>query len=184
LQLPKFAYHRVHLPFIGNEILSLNELVRRYPDHSNVKEYLSKYEGREEELETIVHSPYKWLDYAYLGLHHPQLVLDSLKQAGFNDLDSIDYFKIPLDRINPDPNYTTVWLFTEDCPLEAMNFDDCLTLSEARAQLDVSRLPTKTIAHHVEAIAKDEIVFRWLFAPHLMTRSPIDISNCEIITVS
>lgn len=178
----RFAYHRVREHFIGDFILPMNQLKVIYPEIA--KDYISKYNGREHILKTEVHTGFSWLDYAFLGLHHPRLIFNTLRELGFDiKIGSHKYFEIPIEKIDPSPNKTLVWKFTQDCPIESIDWSDCISLKDAHHEINLEILTDKTLEHFQESFQKEKNPLLWLFLPHLMTREPINIRDCNIISV-
>lgn len=171
-----FVYHGVPENMMGEEILSLNQL--RGANLSAYGKNIEKYKGREAVIECNV--PLlncKASDVINLLPFNPKKLFEYQMELGLiSAVPSYAYFEIDLQLLNP--KETVVFFKTapgeENVTIKWIKDVDFSELQE---------IPVATKQYYKSMVGKKEAVFNYQFVPHVLTRGPINIKNCDVIEI-
>ena len=170
----KFLYHGKPEDMIGTVLFPLNEMQVTLPEIYKLEK--AKYADRESLMEEII--PIlncKWNDVLHLSPIDPKIVYQELINAGFSPSKDALFFKIPVDQINE--SLTVVYKYENGNKTP----DQFLKFSKEIFQ-NLSELPTGTKAWYKECAASKKRPLLFHMVPHILTKSSIDITNCEVVS--
>lgn len=178
-----YVYHFKRKGMMGKTIYPLNELKNIYPEVYD--QQVAKYKGREQLLEKKI--PYLdclWNDVIHLSPINPQLILniyhrDDLVPEIRKD-EVFEVYKIPVERLE---EAQTVCF--QSFNFDPSNFDPNLNKFWEFKHSDYSELK-EVPREQIEVWHKDKEAGRVLFwyshIMHILSKTNLDISDCEIIS--
>ncbi len=167
--MEEFVYHRVPDNMYGTIIYPLNVLKNEKP--MLYKEYVKKYSQREELLNVRI-KPLNclWNDVIFFSPVHPNEILSELEKAGFSKSPKSRWFKIPLFKL--------------DIKNLAVNISkDKFELFKLEMLNKINFLPEQTKIYYKTCFENNKNPLVLAYAPHLLYKGVLDISNLEIIEI-
>ncbi|WP_417336087.1 hypothetical protein [Halobacteriovorax marinus] len=176
----EYFYHLVPDPFVGKDLIPLNEMDREsklYKSHSR------KYIGRESLTEqTIPLLNCKWNDVIQFSSVHPQLIIDKLReiQPDFK-LYRTKCFKVSVLEV--EGKYEGV-IFDRNKTQKKGDFsihaDDIRPLNSTQYK-ELTHLPKETIAFW-NRVKEEGGKYLWFpYIPHIFLKGIVDTTHFEVI---
>lgn len=158
---------------IGNILYPLNEMKIKLPEV-----YISeaaKYKGRESLMEEIV--PIlncKWNDVLHFSPIEPSIVYQELLRAGLTPDKDQAFFKVPLEYFDEE---LTVIYKNENGDL----IPEQVIRLEKNSFSNLSELPAGTKAWYKFCFENKKRPLLFHLVPHILSKSSIDVSSCEVV---
>ncbi len=171
-----FLYHSKPVDMIGNNLFPLNEMQTTLPEIYKLEK--TKYINRESLMEEVI--PFlncKWNDVLHLSPIDPKIVYQELINAGFSPAKDVLFFKIPLDLIIE--NLTVIYKYETE--VGEKGSDQFLKFSKKEFK-NLAELPGGTRNWYKKCVESKKRPLLFHMVPHILTKSSIDISNCEVIS--
>jgi hypothetical protein len=182
----RYVYHLCAPDFRGNVLYPLDGLQSVFPDlHLRKRE---KYVGREPVLRFVVPGlDVTWGATVNLSALDPSLLVAERRRLGvpFSNLLTRRLLRVPIERIArlPAVRYDSATHWINSCPADP---DVPLTPpTEEFGRFDPvnfeepSQVPRLHTEYLLRQLARGERALRFVFVPHVLVASPIDISGLE-----
>ena len=171
-----FLYHSKPDHMMGTVLFPLNDMQTTLPEIYKLEK--AKYTDRESLMEEII--PFlncKWNDVLHLSPIDPKIVYQELINAGFSPPKDVLFFKIPLNLINE--ALTVMYKYeNEDRKIVP---DQFLKFSKEIFE-NLSELPIGTKNWYKKCAESKKRPLLFHMVPHVLTKSSIDISSCEVFS--
>lgn len=167
--MEEYVYHRVPYNMIGRILYPLNALKEI---NQELYEYqVQKYIGREHtKNKRIDKLKCNWGDVVFLSPIHPKIIRDEIESVGFPKNNKQLWIKIPLNDLELD----NIVVDIDEDKFEFLKKVDFSKLKD---------LPEKTKQYYRDTYKKGGNPLILAYAPHLMYKGVIDISNYEVFEV-
>lgn len=178
-----FFYHMIPEPFIGNELIPLNQMDK---EGDLYKKNARKYIGRESLMDEVIPKlNCKWNDVVQFSALDPQKIVDELKVLDPNfKLFRMKYFKISVEEV--EKKYSGV-IFNRSIGKGKGNFKiDSSEVMELNCKnyKEIFEVPELTRNFWKRAI-KDNGKLLWFpFIPHILINSKIDTTDFEVMELT
>jgi len=178
-----YFYHLVPDPFIGKELIPLNQMDKEselYISHAR------KYIGRESLMNEIIpRLSCKWNDVVQFSALDPQKIVDELKVLDPNfKLFRMKYFKIPVDEV--EGKYPGV-IFNRSINREKGNFQmDESEVSDLNSEnyQELFEVPDLTKNFWKRAIEEGGKLLWFPYIPHILINSRVDTSDFDVLELT
>ena len=176
-----FIYHLVPKPFIGTQLIPLNNMDQ---DSEVYLKNAKKYEGREELMEEVIPKlDCKWNDVVQFSGIDPQILLDELKtydkKLNTSNLTRTEYLKIPIDEIS---KRHPLVIYHRTQKREKKDFklkDDEIFSYEKNSYTELKEVPELTRAYW-QSVLDNGGKFLWFpYVPHILVRGTIETKEYE-----
>lgn len=174
-----YIYHLIPEPFHGTKLIPLNQM-----DQSTelYKRHASKYEGREELMNTIIPKiQSRWNDVIHFSCIDPKIVAFEIKKIKPDThFRRTSYFKIHISQIL---NYRPV-IFSNNFKDTKSTFDisdDVVTNLTMEHYRELTAVPEHTLAYW-ERVNKKNMPLLWFaYMPHVFIKDAVDTVEFEIV---
>ncbi|MCP4913193.1 MAG: hypothetical protein GY909_08735 [Oligoflexia bacterium] len=178
-----FLYHFKRKGMVGNTIYPLNVLKDIYPEV--YQNQVSKYKGREHLLEKrIPLLDCLWNDVIHLSPINPQLILDIYHRDGLvpeiRKDEVFEVFKVPIEKIKEDET-----VCFQSYNFDPQNFDPTLNKFwefKLETYKELEEVPEEQIEVWHKDKANGRVLFWYSHIMHILTKTTLDISDCEVIS--
>jgi hypothetical protein len=159
----------------GRVLFPLNRLKTENP--ATFEFQASKYRGRESLMEErIPMLDCKWNDVLHLAPIDPRKVYQAVTGVGISPDKPTKWFKIPISKLNPAE--TVIFKYEREdadlTPDQVISFD-------ASIYSELSEVPLDALEWYRHCADKKRKPLLFHRIAHVMTRTPIDIQDCELI---
>jgi len=167
--MEEFVYHRVPNNMEGTIIYPLNVLKNEKPNL--YEEYVKKYSERKEILNVRI-KPLNcfWNDVIFFSPVHPNEILRELEKVGFSKYPTSRWFKIPLSKLE-----------IKDLAVNISR--DKFELFKLEMLNKINFLPEQTKTYYQTCFEHNKQPLILAYAPHLLYKGVLDISDLEVIEV-
>jgi hypothetical protein len=176
-----YIYHIVPNPFVGTQLIPLNEMEK---EGELYKKHAKKYIGRESLIEqNIPILNCLWNDVVQFSALNPQLIVDELKVLDPNfKLHRLEYFKIHVDQVAP--HYDGVIFDRKNSEKKTFEiFDDEVQRFNNDNYIELEEVPVLTREFWIDAILNKRKVLWFPYITHIFLKGRVDTRDFEVCEI-
>ena len=176
-----YFYHMIPSPFIGTELIPLNQMDK---EGTVYKEHSRKYVGREDlKNQNIPILDCLWNDVVQFSALDPQIIVNSLKKIQPDlKLSREKYFKISIDEVEGVYDGVIFDRKKDSKRSYKISNDEVQILNKVN-YTELTEVPIETTQFWENAIKNNTPVLWFPYITHIFLKSKIDTSNFEICTI-
>ncbi len=167
-------YHIVSGDFQGSILYPLSMLREKYPEIHSA--HTKKYESRKHITELFIPQlNCHWGDVIHFSAVHPDILIKTLKEAGFDE--QFSFYEIDASLL--DPQQTLIYINKAKEDKHNLTADDFAEFDPA----EVSRwayIPEETVSYYKRKFAEGKKPVPFLFIPHILYKGSVDVSDIQL----